>query len=502
MNDLTKTCAALLIAALLVAAAALTRPSPITDARFSDQGDLFFPDFSDPTAPRSLEVLAFDPATASIKPFKVEFEKGRWVIPSHHGYPADARDNIAKAAAAFIGLRKERVVSDRAADHEALGVLDPDDPAAPLSGRGARVTLKDDKGALLADLIVGDTLAGEPDPATADPAGAPQRRYLRLAGKSRVYAASFPASFSTRFADWVETDLLKLESRRIDRLLVDRYEVDETKGEKRTLERLSLARITPAPIAATEPKWTLESHPGGPPAPGESLDNERIEESLHALGDLKIIGVRPKPPALAASLSGNPAELSQADLLDLQSRGFFLTRDAKFVANDGELIATADDGVVYNIAFGEVLLAEGDELSAGAENPAGKGDKPSDSTPAARESRYALLRVSFDPSLFPPLPSPPPTPPTNEPPPANGATNDPNASPPKDPAFAEYERLKAERDAKIAAGQARADILSRRFADWYFVIDAASFASLRPTRAQIIRHAPPPQPTPSPAATP
>jgi hypothetical protein len=55
----------------------------------------------------------------------VTFENGRWTIPSHHGYPADGKDRLAKTAAGLIGLTKDDFRTDNVADHEACGVIDP-----------------------------------------------------------------------------------------------------------------------------------------------------------------------------------------------------------------------------------------------------------------------------------------------------------------------------------------------------------------------------------------
>lgn len=479
MTDFSKTLLAIVIAAALVAAAAFSRPSTLTDARFSDQGDVFFAALTDPLAPASLEVVAFDAESASFRPFKVEKQGGRWVIPSHHNYPADAAENMAKAASAFIGLTKEQVVSDRAADHESLGVLAPDDPRAPLSGRGTRVTLRDDRGAEVASLIIGNAA---PDPSGAGGAEQVARRYVRIPDKARVYAVKFPTTFSTRFADWVETDLLKLEGQRIDRLMVDRYEVDERAAERRSVERLTLSRILPPPIGADADKWTMECQPPSGATEGAVVNEARIDEALKAYSELKIVGVRPKPPALAAALAGTGSSVGQADLMDLQARGFFVTRDGKFVANDGESTITTEDGVVYNIAFGEVLFGHDEELTAGVQREAGS-ESESKSAESGAESRYVLVRVSFDPTRFPEPTAPPQPAPAPES--TDGAEQPSEAPAPDDAAQREYERLKSEREARIAAGQARADALTRRFADWYYVIDAKSFAALRPTCAQV-----------------
>lgn len=545
MNDLNKTFFAILVAAALVGAVYLTRPAPITDARFSDQGETFFPEFADPTAARSLQVLAYDEAAATIHPFKVEFDGTRWVIPSHHNYPADAQANLAKAASTFIGLTKEQVVSDRAADFESLGVLAPDDSAAPLAGRGTRVTLTGEGGSVLADMIIGNKVKDAPQPDSSGNGAAPsERRYVRLPDKNRVYAANFTKTFSTSFGDWVETDLLQLQGQHVQKIIVDRYEIDETQGVKKPIEKLTLARTAQADPMNPNPTgaWSVDAQPGGPPNPGETANTMKIEEAMSALRELKIAGVRPKPPKLADWFAGRSDKVTQLDLLDLQSRGFFVTQQGQFVANEGEVSCACDDGVVYTLYFGEVLIGQGEALSAGKDVIASTGTEAGPEAPKkGQEARYAFVRVGFDDSLIPtpaappisgrPSEQPPPVqvlpapggaeqddqqqaPPNEDPrpnadeenrmPPAAPApvqapaeTMAPNAPPaslsaaPPSPAQQEFERRLAARKTKVDEGRKRADALSKRFADWYYVIDAASFAKLRPTRADVVTVAPP-----------
>ena len=57
-----------------------------------------YSDFTDPLACSDLEVVEFDASTANPRQFKVMFKDGKWVIPSHHNYPADAKDRLAKTA--------------------------------------------------------------------------------------------------------------------------------------------------------------------------------------------------------------------------------------------------------------------------------------------------------------------------------------------------------------------------------------------------------------------
>ena len=73
-----------------------------------------YPDFKDPQKVASLEVVKFDEARGEVHPFTVaqikHAGKGpvRWSIPSHDDYPADAKDQVATAATALMGLRDHR----------------------------------------------------------------------------------------------------------------------------------------------------------------------------------------------------------------------------------------------------------------------------------------------------------------------------------------------------------------------------------------------------------
>src|SRR5208337_2601473 len=157
MNELSKTLAFSAVALVLCGAAFLsTRDRSVRDEAFKDQGQPFFPDFKDPLACTDLEVVDYDPTTATASRFQVKFEDGKWVIPSHYGYPADARDRLSKTAAAVMLLTKDTVRSDRVEDQEEMGVVDPlDTKTSTLKGRGKRITLRDSAGQILADFIIG-----------------------------------------------------------------------------------------------------------------------------------------------------------------------------------------------------------------------------------------------------------------------------------------------------------------------------------------------------------
>src|SRR4030095_5820586 len=104
-----KTLAFVGAAIALAAVTWATAPRLRTPALLADRGEVLFPAFRDPNAATSLEVIQFDQQNASIKPLKVQNRDGRWTIPSQYNYPTDARDRLAKTAAAIIALRRDDV---------------------------------------------------------------------------------------------------------------------------------------------------------------------------------------------------------------------------------------------------------------------------------------------------------------------------------------------------------------------------------------------------------
>jgi hypothetical protein len=193
MNEFAKTGVALGAAVVLSALAVSMKPGEVRLDLFDDQGEVFFPQFTDGDAINELEVTAFREETSDVYAFVVNRdEDGVWRIPSHGNYPADANDQMGKAAAMLIGLEKDAVVGDAKGRHAEYGVVDPLAKGVETEGRGKRVTLKDKAGNVLADLIVGDEVEGK--------AGT---FYCRLPEKKRIYRTKLQGSLSTQFADWI-----------------------------------------------------------------------------------------------------------------------------------------------------------------------------------------------------------------------------------------------------------------------------------------------------------
>ena len=51
--------------------------------------------------------------------------------------------------------------------------------------------------------------------------------YVRVPGQKRIYGVNIKAEPSTRFADWIETNLLKVEASKIRRVVFDNYKIQE-----------------------------------------------------------------------------------------------------------------------------------------------------------------------------------------------------------------------------------------------------------------------------------
>ena len=378
MNEMMKTAAICGGAVVLAVVASTMGPKEIKNDLFSDQGELFFPQFTDPTAAVDLEVTQFLEGSAEARKFAVRRDaEGRWTIPSHGNYPADAKDRMGKAAALLIGLKKEQCVGERKEDEVAYGVVDPLDGGTETKGRGTRVTMKDSAGNVLADLVIGKEVEKKL-----------QVRYLRAPGKKRVYAAKLDGEVSTKFADWIETDLLKAQSWDIAKVTMDNYSVDETSG---TIKKGDVY------VASKDDagKWAFD----GLDAAKEEPNEDKLREVGDTLGQIKIVGVRKKPEGLTAMLEQATGFDRQILRQTLAEKGYFVANNGKLVSNEGDLLFETKKGVRYTLRFGELVPGSGLDVSSGAEDP--KTKPKEGEAPKPGDNRYLMVTAEFQESLLP-----------------------------------------------------------------------------------------------------
>lgn len=449
MNNETQTTvkfAAVAIAALLLAL--VVTPSSEIEVNESDQGGLFYPDLDDAKI-RGLEIFTWDEDLAAMRTFKVQKKQGRWVIPPLN-YPADAVEQMAKVSAGLNGLEKKRFISAQPKDHPEFGVLDPTDDkeSSRLTGIGTRVNLLDGEGNPLASYIFGKDMERHQG-----------FKYVRLPGKNRVYGSIVnKVELSTRFRDWVETDLLKIERDDLKRITIENYVIDEQAGEIRSNETLSLIK--------DQEKWLLVGL-----AAGEEM-TEAMGGLETALDEIVLEGVKPKPAELnkviirESKQAFTPEEIQvlRRNMQGLVDKGFsFVNMSGGFVSDVGQVEVGTKSGLLYTLWFGEVAPdTEGFDVFAEG------GDKDK-----RQVNRYLIITVRVEPSLLGGRPVEPKT---------EGLKKEE-----KDAALDQYKTDLAEFESRLADAKEKAAPIAKRFEDWYYIIADEKFRKIRLTRKDLVK---------------
>lgn len=449
MSETRKTLTYVGVAVGLLLLALVTAPGRVNPEAFTDVGEPFFVDFKDPNTATTLEVIEFDEATGTASPFKVTFDGEVWTIPSHHDYPADGKDRLAKTAAGLIGIKKDGFRSNNVADHEASGVVDPlDETTTSLTGRGERVTVKDASGQVLADLIIGKT-TGEED----------NLHFVRLPEQKRIYVSNLDLDISTSFADWIETDLLEIEKDDIKKIIIKDYFINER--TRRVVQRGEI-------VLVNNGEWTAEKLRSS-----EEVNSTKIDDLLRGIDELSIVGVRPKPQGLSQSLqhSGTDLTISQESILSLQSKGYYFTRDGNLLSNEGELEVQTSKGVTYILRFGEVLYGDAKAVTAGTE-------ASDDESAGPGENRYLFITTSFNSDHF------------REPRKAGNLSfqgkSDADLTD-EDKRNKELHEKHQAWEKAVVEGREMSEALSLRFSNWYYVISAGSFEKVHLQRKDLVQ---------------
>ncbi len=499
MNELLKTTIFVGVAVVLAGSAFfITRDrQPANAADFDDQGQAFFPDFKDALECTDLEVIDFDASTATASRFRVMFKDKKWVIPSpYYNYPADARDRLSQTAGAIMLLNKDTVRSNNTEEQEAMGVIDPVDmKLSTLKGRGKRITLRDQSEKVLADIVIGNEIKG-----TERKDGQAQR-YVRVPGQTRTYGVNIKAEPSTKFTDWIETNLLKVEASKIRRIFFNNYKLQESPNFQGKLELKRGDELVITRKDSNGP-WTMDGL-----GANEQLNENNLRTLSDAVADLKIVGIRPRPAGLEDL--DNVRSIPSVVMASLQNKGFFLTTKGLY-SDQGDVSIGTDEGVVYTLRYGGPVFVEGDELVVGApddveqkKDAGGAKDKEKKDNEkkagGAKENRYLMVTVAFDPSLIEKPESMQPKPVVKSDAPATIPDNV-FAPDPKDPkviadqkaAEEKKTREKADYDKKLADGQKKVDDFMKRFGPWYYVTPGDSFRSINLDRVSLVEPKKPP----------
>jgi hypothetical protein len=543
MNENAKTLTFVAVAAAIaVVAIVVSRPAMSVSATENQRGQLLYRNFTDPLAVTSLEIVEFDEDTGSVQPFRVAQVdvkgKTRWSIPSHDDYPADAKDQVASAASALMSLKIIDTVSENQGDQREYGVVQPDLKTLKLgdTGVGEEVIMKDKQGKPLLDLVIGKEVRDRPD-----------QRYVRKAGEDGIYVVEVKTDkLSTKFEDWIERNLLQINSLDISRLWIRDYAI---KNLREGLAIVQRGEMDLQHSDTAEPKWKMiedrkfvpddKSPTGGRWKPvkmaaNEELNTAKLDDLMNALDDLKIVDVSRKPKGLSADLKVAAAFASQSDTAQqsLADKGFFiaqLEKQVELFSNEGEIRVGGKDGVEYVLRFGDIA---GAGASKKEDKTKAKGktekDKKKDNT-APGVNRYLFVMAEFNPKLIakPDLERLPQlkteaekTPATKEKAEkkAEAKPAEPKAGVKKDAdkkaeaeaakkrnfekKVVEAERARIEKEnkrrqdeyqQKIADGKKRVGELNARFADWYYVISDDVYRKIHLGRDEIVKKKEPPK---------
>ena len=217
----------------------------------------------------------------------------------------------------------ERRVSEDARRHTELGVVDPEASTGSYEGRGRRVSIWDDTGSLLGDVIV-----GRPVPESKG------QRYVRTPGDPAVYAATWTRIPSTDLEAWTRVRILDLAPEDVVTLTYNRYRLDP--------QAQKIVDVDPVTVESSDPgRWTSSD--------ATTANVEVIGQILEALAGLEAVGSVPRTTGMRA--------LTET-LGSLQKRGFFVTSDATLYGAAGSITLQTREGLVFTLVLGSLAKDE------------------------------------------------------------------------------------------------------------------------------------------------
>jgi hypothetical protein len=365
----------------------------------------------DPAMVDSMKVLQFDQKGSQPVALEVAKRNSLWVLPTHGNYPADAKDHLAAAANSLNDLKilgfapgfnpGAPPLSEDAkrAAYNQFGVVDPDPDKVKSSdsGIGTRITMKDAAGKELASAIIGKPLGEQND-----------QCYIREEGKEPVYIGQLdPSKLSVKFADWIEPNLLNLNSMDLKQVHINDYSIERL-VDPQTQERFQ-GRVPHGDykldLPSGEQPWKLTEDVEFDIKTGKKVDRKlAADEELNtsaldglksALEDLKIVDVERKPAQVPADLRIRTIDEATAETL--QDHGYFAVPiDPKkpdaldIVSKFGEISLQMSDGARYILRFGNTtgLSAAKDKKADGKESSTGM-------------DRYLFVMADFNQDAIP-----------------------------------------------------------------------------------------------------
>jgi len=387
-----------------------------------------------------LRIATWDDTLGESRLFEVHKKDGKWTIPDHFDYPADANTRVSTAAGGFLGVQKLRLAATEPKRFSELGVVDPLDTKAEThpdsrsdgkTGRGKRVTITSDSGQTLVDVVVGDRVEKSDD-----------EYFVREIGSNEVWTAKVNPDLSTRFTDYVEVDPLKIPKDDIRELTVSDYSID--------MSQHAIAERSSTSIKKEGDSWQAAS----PLPDGKKLAKDVVDKLVAAVTAIKLADVQP-------FIQGG-----RIDPNTMMDKGFYfvdpssapagspevpLEKPAAVIGHEGRLEIATRYGLRYSLLFGNPAVVTDSDVKKDAASASAAAAAPA-------KDRNMIVWVSYDPSI------------------------DEVA---KQEAVAEAQAMAAKteppkKDPKEISGKERAEKAARRFTQFYYVISDEDFKALRP----------------------
>ena len=283
---------------MLALLAFVTAPAPpALRTPSSTEGEAFFPDFTDPNVATTLEVIEFDEETGAARAVQGDL-RGRPLddpvaprLPRRRQGPPGQDRRRASSASTRTTSAPTTSPTTRPAAWSTRSTRRPRRSRAGASGSPSRTRTS----AVLADFIVGK-----------QPEGRDGFRFVRIPGQKRVYVARIDVDLSTTLRG------LDRDGPAPGRAGRDRQRRAQGLLDRRAHRARSTSATWSTLTAGDDEAWKTDRMPA---EPGGRL-RPRSNGLLGAIDDLNIVGVRPKPAGLSASLRPSERVLgsTQADL--------------------------------------------------------------------------------------------------------------------------------------------------------------------------------------------
>ena len=550
MNENNKTILFIIAAASCVALAFFTAPEERDpSAQGSKMGQALFESF-DPRSATGIEIVEIDEDNMVSKSIEVSQTEAGWLIkrPGKVDYPANADNQVKNVSSLLFDLRILDQAAEGSGEHATFGVLDPSKANPSDAGIGKMIALKNNTGANLAQLIIGNEVEGLSN-----------TRFVRKPEENSVYRVELQNvnDVTTKFVDWVEKDFLDIDKWNIKQVIFDNYEIKDGK----------IAPSTKQVLDYDNSEWKLV---GTSLSENEELNKEKLDDMKDAFDDLEIIDVERKPEILISSLRKGSEFVDANNIQELQSsansliqKGFRPVNELgndgkplsypngkpklKVVSQKGEVLVGMKDGVEYVLRFGETYRGpEDDENSTGdsryiyayarlnenlLEQPvlepvpaplvSPKSDENSSSVPSStpdsngtkgdngeqgQEGKPSVPPISPPgppPNFIPPSPPPsltPPPPPSaqginseesNSSAPSNGEDNFAKEKADRDSEIARIKAANAQKQmeyqGKVSKAKTRVKELNENLAGWYYVISNEVYEKIRLDRTDFVK---------------